>query len=40
MQKESFENVMYEYTEWPGDLIPFNDLHFISDRYKKVLNLC
>ena len=31
---------MYEYTEWPGDLIPYDDLHFISHRYNKVLGLC
>lgn len=40
MENDFFESVMYEYTEWPGDLIPLNDLHFISHRYKKVLGLC
>tara|TARA_B100001250_G_scaffold414595_1_gene454286 strand:- start:1577 stop:2359 length:783 start_codon:yes stop_codon:yes gene_type:complete len=39
MDKKSFEGVMYEYTEWPGDQIPYNDLHFISHRYEKVLSL-
>ncbi len=40
MEKDSFKSVMYEYTEWPGDLIPYDDLHFISHRYNKVLGLC
>ena len=40
MKKDSFERVMYEYTEWPGDLIPLNDLHFISHRYNNILDLC
>ena len=40
MEKDSFKSVMYEYTEWPGDLIPYDDLHFISHRYNKVLVLC
>ena len=40
METDTFKNVMYEYTEWPGDLIPYDDLHFISHRYNKVLDLC
>ena len=40
VEKDSFKSVMYEYTEWPGDLIPYDDLHFISHRYNKVLGLC
>ena len=40
MKKDSFKRIMYEYTEWPGDSIPFDDLHFISHRYRRVLELC
>ncbi len=34
------EEVMYDQTEWPGDDIPFSDLHFISNRYHRALKLC
>ncbi len=38
--KKSFDEVMYEYTEWPDDDIPLDDLNFISDRYFKALEFC
>ena len=38
--EKSFEEVMYDYTEWPGDEIPLDDLNFISDRYFKALKYC
>jgi SAM-dependent methyltransferase len=35
-----FEEVMYDQTEWPGEVIPLEDLHLISDRYQRILNIC
>lgn len=37
---QTYEDIMYEYTEWPGDDIPYEDLHFISHRYYRALNFC
>ena len=37
---EAHEEIMYDQTEWPGDDIPFLDLHFISTRYRRALRLC
>lgn len=37
---QTHEDIMYEYTEWPGDDIPYEDLNFISHRYFRALNFC
>jgi ubiquinone/menaquinone biosynthesis C-methylase UbiE len=36
----NFEEVMYDQTEWPGEVIPLEDLHVISHRYLRILDIC
>ena len=36
----TFESLMYEQTEWPGEQIPLDDLNVIAHRYNRSLGLC